>query len=50
MSLVAAEPYKTFDDLRGKTIGSQTLTTGTGFALLWCCAPMAWRIRAIIKF
>jgi hypothetical protein len=33
MSLVAAKPYKTFDDLRGKTIGSQTLTTGTGFAL-----------------
>jgi len=33
MSLVAAKPYRTFDDLRGKTIGSQTLTTGTGFAL-----------------
>src|SRR5574341_504792 len=33
MSLVAAKPYKTYDDLRGKTIGSQTLTTGTGFAL-----------------
>jgi ABC-type nitrate/sulfonate/bicarbonate transport system substrate-binding protein len=33
MSLVAARPYKTFDDLRGKTIGSQTITTGTGFAL-----------------
>ena len=33
MSLVAAKPYKTFDDLRGKTIGSQTITTGTGFAL-----------------
>lgn len=33
MSLVAAKPYKTFDDLRGKIIGSQTLTTGTGFAL-----------------
>ena len=33
MSLVAAKPYKTFEDLRGKTIGSQTLTTGTGFAL-----------------
>jgi len=33
MSLVAAKPYRTFDDLRGKTIGSQTITTGTGFAL-----------------
>jgi ABC-type nitrate/sulfonate/bicarbonate transport system substrate-binding protein len=33
MSVVAAKPYKSFDDLRGKTIGSQTLTTGTGFAL-----------------
>ncbi|MGZ8454863.1 MAG: ABC transporter substrate-binding protein, partial [Candidatus Binatia bacterium] len=33
MSLVTAKPYKTFDDLRGKTIGSQTITTGTGFAL-----------------
>jgi len=33
MSLVAAKPYKTFDDLRGKTIGSQTITTGTGFAM-----------------
>jgi ABC-type nitrate/sulfonate/bicarbonate transport system substrate-binding protein len=33
MSLVAAKPYKTFEDLRGKTIGSQTITTGTGFAL-----------------
>ena len=33
MSLVAAKPYKSFDDLRGKTIGSQTITTGTGFAL-----------------
>jgi len=33
MSLVAAKLYKTFDDLRGKTIGSQTITTGTGFAL-----------------
>ena len=33
MSLVAAKPYKTFEDLRGKIIGSQTLTTGTGFAL-----------------
>jgi len=33
MSVVAAKAYKSFDDLRGKTIGSQTLTTGTGFAL-----------------
>jgi NitT/TauT family transport system substrate-binding protein len=33
LSLVAAKPYKTFDDLRGKTIGSQTVTTGTGFAM-----------------
>ncbi len=33
MSLVAAKPYKTWDDLRGKVIGSQTITTGTGFAL-----------------
>ena len=33
MSLVAAKPYKTFEELRGKTIGSQTITTGTGFAL-----------------
>ncbi|MGH7818011.1 MAG: ABC transporter substrate-binding protein, partial [Candidatus Binatia bacterium] len=33
MSLVAAKPYKTFEELRGQTIGSQTITTGTGFAL-----------------
>lgn len=33
MSLVAAKPYKTWEDLRGKVIGSQTITTGTGFAL-----------------
>jgi ABC-type nitrate/sulfonate/bicarbonate transport system substrate-binding protein len=33
LSLVAARPYKSFDDLRGKTIGSQTVTTGTGFAM-----------------
>ena len=33
MSLVAAKPYKTFEELRGKIIGSQTITTGTGFAL-----------------
>ena len=33
MSLVSAKPYKTFEDLRGKTLGSQTITTGTGFAL-----------------
>jgi ABC-type nitrate/sulfonate/bicarbonate transport system substrate-binding protein len=33
LSLVAAKPYKSFDDLRGKTIGSQTVTTGTGFAM-----------------
>lgn len=33
MSLVAAKPYKAWDDLRGKVIGSQTITTGTGFAL-----------------
>jgi len=33
MSLVAAKPYKTWDDLRGKVIGSQTITSGTGFAL-----------------
>lgn len=33
MSLIGAKPYKTFDDLRGTTIGTLTLTSGTGFAL-----------------
>lgn len=33
MSLIAGKPYKTFEDLRGRTIGTLTLTSGTGFAL-----------------
>lgn len=33
MALVGAKNYKTFADLRGATIGSLTLTSGTGFAL-----------------
>jgi ABC-type nitrate/sulfonate/bicarbonate transport system substrate-binding protein len=33
MALVGAKPYKTFNDLRGTTIGSLTLTSGTGLAL-----------------
>ena len=39
LSLMAAKPYKTYADLRGKTIGSQTLTTGTGFALRLVLRP-----------
>ncbi len=33
MALVGGKKYKTFSDLRGATIGSLTLTSGTGFAL-----------------
>jgi ABC-type nitrate/sulfonate/bicarbonate transport system substrate-binding protein len=33
LSLIGGKPYKTYADLRGTTIGTQTLTSGTGFAL-----------------
>jgi NitT/TauT family transport system substrate-binding protein len=33
LSMIGGKPYKTYGDLRGTTIGSQTLTSGTGFAL-----------------
>ena len=33
LSMIGAKQYKTYADLRGTTIGSQTLTSGTGFAL-----------------
>ncbi len=33
LSMVGGKPYKTYSDLRGTTIGTQTLTSGTGFAL-----------------
>jgi ABC-type nitrate/sulfonate/bicarbonate transport system substrate-binding protein len=33
LSMIAGKPYKTYADLRGTTIGTQTLTSGTGFAL-----------------
>jgi ABC-type nitrate/sulfonate/bicarbonate transport system substrate-binding protein len=33
LSMVGGKPYKTYADLRGTTIGTQTLTSGTGFAL-----------------
>lgn len=33
LSMIGAKPYRTYADLRGTTIGSQTLTSGTGFAL-----------------
>jgi ABC-type nitrate/sulfonate/bicarbonate transport system substrate-binding protein len=33
LSLIGGKPYKTYADLRGTTIGSQTITSGTGFAL-----------------
>jgi NitT/TauT family transport system substrate-binding protein len=33
LSMIGAKRYKTYADLRGTTIGSQTLTSGTGFAL-----------------
>ncbi|HEX6769865.1 MAG TPA: ABC transporter substrate-binding protein [Candidatus Binatia bacterium] len=33
LSMIGAKQYKTYRDLRGTTIGSQTLTSGTGFAL-----------------
>lgn len=33
LSMIGAKPYKSYGDLRGTTIGSQTLTSGTGFAL-----------------
>src|SRR5262249_29736949 len=32
-SMIGGKPYKTYADLRGTTIGTQTLTSGTGFAL-----------------
>jgi NitT/TauT family transport system substrate-binding protein len=33
LAMVGGKPYKTYGDLRGTTIGTQTLTSGTGFAL-----------------
>jgi len=33
LSMIGARQYKTYADLRGTTIGTQTLTSGTGFAL-----------------
>lgn len=33
LSMIGARQYKSYADLRGTTIGSQTLTSGTGFAL-----------------
>ena len=33
LSMVGGKQYKTYGDLRGTTIGTQTLTSGTGFAL-----------------
>ena len=33
LSMIGGKPYKTYADLRGTTIGTQTLTLGTGFAL-----------------
>ena len=33
LSMIGGKPYKTYGDLRGTTIGTQTLTSGTGFAL-----------------
>ncbi len=33
LSMIGGKPYKTYPDLRGTTIGTQTLTSGTGFAL-----------------
>jgi ABC-type nitrate/sulfonate/bicarbonate transport system substrate-binding protein len=33
LAMVGGKPYKSYTDLRGTTIGTQTLTSGTGFAL-----------------
>src|SRR5436309_13125460 len=33
LSMIGGKPYKTYADLRGTPIGSQTITSGTGFAL-----------------
>jgi ABC-type nitrate/sulfonate/bicarbonate transport system substrate-binding protein len=33
LSMIGGKRYKTYRDLRGTTIGTQTLTAGTGFAL-----------------
>ncbi len=33
LSMIGGKNYKTYADLRGTTIGTQTLTSGTGFAL-----------------
>ncbi len=33
LSMIGGKPYKSYADLRGTTIGTQTLTSGTGFAL-----------------
>ncbi len=33
LSMVGGKPFKSYADLRGTTIGTQTLTSGTGFAL-----------------
>jgi len=32
LSMVGGKQYKSYADLRGSTIGTQTLTSGTGFA------------------
>src|SRR5918999_6422883 len=33
LSMISGNKYKSYADLRGTTIGTQTLTSGTGFAL-----------------
>ncbi len=33
LSMISANKYKSYAELRGTTIGTQTLTSGTGFAL-----------------
>ena len=33
LAMVGGKPYKSYAELRGTTIGTQTLTSGTGFAL-----------------
>ena len=33
LSMIGGKQYKSYNDLRGTTIGTQTLTSGTGFAL-----------------
>jgi ABC-type nitrate/sulfonate/bicarbonate transport system substrate-binding protein len=45
--LIGAKNYKTWEDLRGATIGASTLTSGTPFVCVGCSRSRVSSIRAI---